>query len=128
LTLSEIPALIQDYSNAARQAKTAGFDGVDVHGANGYLLDQSLHDGSNKRDDQYGGCIDNRCRLLLEILQSVIEVWGADRVRQTPSPSIVSLFLILTCPSDLRIMPLSIPMIAVLFMGVERKVMLITPL
>lgn len=86
LTLSEIPSLIQDYVHAARQAKVAGFDGVEVHGANGYLLDQFLHDGSNKRDDQYGGSVENRCRLLLEVLQAVIEVWGADRVGVRLSP------------------------------------------
>lgn len=86
LSVEEIPALIADYVHAAQQAKAAGFDGVEVHGANGYLLDQFLHDGSNKRDDQYGGSIENRSRLLLEVLQAVIGVWGADRVGVRLSP------------------------------------------
>lgn len=86
LTLAEIPALIHDYAHAANQAKAAGFDGVEVHGANGYLLDQFLHDGSNKRDDQYGGSVENRCRLLLEVLHAVMGVWGADRVGVRLSP------------------------------------------
>lgn len=86
LTLAEIPALIQDYVNAAQQAKAAGFDGVEVHGANGYLLDQFLHDGSNTRNDQYGGSIENRSRLLLEVLHAVINVWGSDRVGARLSP------------------------------------------
>lgn len=86
LTLAEIPALIQNYVHAAKQSMMAGFDGVEVHGANGYLLDQFLHDGSNKRDDQYGGSIENRCRLLLEVLKAVIGVWGSDRVGVRLSP------------------------------------------
>ena len=86
LTWAEIPALIHDYAHAANQAKAAGFSGVEVHGANGYLLDQFLHDGSNKRDDQYGGSVENRCRLLLEVLHAVIGVWGADRVGVRLSP------------------------------------------
>jgi len=86
LTLAEIPALIQDYVHAAKQAKAAGFDGVEVHGANGYLLDQFLHDGSNKRNDQYGGSVENRSRLLLEVLKAVIGVWGPDRVGVRLSP------------------------------------------
>lgn len=86
LTSVEIPALIQDYVHAAKQAKAAGFDGVEVHGANGYLLDQFLHDGSNKREDQYGGSVENRCRLLLEVLHAVIGVWGAERVGVRLSP------------------------------------------
>ncbi|MDO9024166.1 MAG: alkene reductase [Zwartia sp.] len=86
MTLDEIPALIADYVHAAKQAKAAGFDGIEVHGANGYLLDQFLHDGSNKRDDQYGGSFANRARLLMEVLQAVIGVWGADRVGVRLSP------------------------------------------
>jgi len=86
LTLAEIPALIQEYVQAAKQAKAAGFDGVEVHGANGYLLDQFLHEGSNTREDQYGGSVENRCRLLLEVLQAVIPVWGADCVGVRLSP------------------------------------------
>lgn len=86
MTLDEVPSLIEDYIHAAKQALAAGFDGVEVHGANGYLLDQFLHDGSNKRDDQYGGSIENRCRLLLEVLGAVIGVCGADRVGVRLSP------------------------------------------
>lgn len=86
LALSQVPALIADYVHAAKQAKAAGFDGVEVHGANGYLLDQFLHDGSNKRDDQYGGSVENRARLLLEVLHAVIGVWGSDRVGVRLSP------------------------------------------
>jgi len=82
----EIPGLVQDYVHAAKQAKAAGFDGVEVHGANGYLLDQFLQDGSNKRTDQYGGSIANRARLLLEVLTAVIGVWGSDRVGVRLSP------------------------------------------
>ncbi len=80
LTLAEIKALVEDYRQAAQNAKLAGFDGVEIHGANGYLLDQFLQDNSNKRSDEYGGSIENRARLLLEVTQAVIDVWGADRV------------------------------------------------
>jgi N-ethylmaleimide reductase len=86
MTLDEIPSLIADYVHAAQQAKAAGFDGVEVHGANGYLLDQFLHDGSNHRPDQYGGSFENRSRLLLEVLTAVIAVWGAERVGVRLSP------------------------------------------
>ncbi len=86
LGVEEISTLIADYVHAAKQAKLAGFDGVEVHGANGYLLDQFLHDGSNKRDDQYGGSVENRSRLLLEVLTAVVGVWGADRVGVRLSP------------------------------------------
>lgn len=80
LTIEEIKAIINDYRQAAVNAKTAGFDGVEIHGANGYLPDQFLQDNSNKRTDEYGGSIENRARFLLEITQAAIEVWGADRV------------------------------------------------
>lgn len=80
LTIDEIQAIIADYRQAAVNAKEAGFDGVEIHGANGYLLDQFLQDNSNKRTDGYGGSIENRARLLLEVTQAVIDVWGADRV------------------------------------------------
>ena len=86
IEISEIPALIQDYVHAAKQAKNAGFDGVEVHGANGYLLDQFLQDGSNKRTDAYGGSIENRARLLLEVLSAVNDVWSSDRVGVRLSP------------------------------------------
>jgi len=74
LETSEIPALIEDFQIAAHNAKTAGFDGVEVHGANGFLLDQFLRDGSNHRSDEYGGSIANRTRLLLEVVATVCEV------------------------------------------------------
>jgi N-ethylmaleimide reductase len=86
LETSEIPALIENFRIAARNAKSAGFDGVEVHGANGYLLDQFLRDGSNHRTDQYGGSIANRTRLLQEVVAAVAEVWGADRVGVRISP------------------------------------------
>ncbi|WP_040724856.1 alkene reductase [Thiomicrorhabdus sp. Kp2] len=86
LTLEEIPAIIEGFKQAAINAKNAGFDGVEVHGANGYLLDQFLRDGSNKRTDEYGGTLENRARLLFEVLDATIEVWGADRVGLRISP------------------------------------------
>jgi N-ethylmaleimide reductase len=86
LSVSEIPALLQTYRHAASVAKQAGFDGVEVHAANGYLLDQFLQDSSNQRQDQYGGSFANRTRLLLEVLDEVIQVWGSDRVGVRLSP------------------------------------------
>jgi 2,4-dienoyl-CoA reductase-like NADH-dependent reductase (Old Yellow Enzyme family) len=80
LELSEIPGIVAEYRRGAENAKRAGFDGVEVHGANGYLLDQFLQDGTNKRTDAYGGPIENRARLMLEAVDACIEVWGADRV------------------------------------------------
>jgi N-ethylmaleimide reductase len=77
LALDEIPALINDYVHAAECAMKAGFDGVEVHAANGYLLDQFLRDGSNKRDDQYGGSFENRARLLMEVMRAVTGVVGS---------------------------------------------------
>ena len=86
LELAEIKDIVSDYATAARNAKDAGFDGVEVHGANGYLLDQFLQDGSNKRSDNYGGSIENRARLLLEVVDEAIGVWGAGRVGVRLSP------------------------------------------
>ena len=86
LELDEIPGIVADYRKGAENAKKAGFDGVEVHGANGYLLDQVLQDGSNKRTDRYGGSIENRARLLLEVVDAVIDVWGAGRVGVRLSP------------------------------------------
>jgi len=86
LETAEIPALIAEFVHAARCAKEAGFDGVEVHGANGYLLDQFLQDGTNQRTDQYGGSIANRMRLLLEVVDAVTAVWGNDRVGVRLSP------------------------------------------
>ena len=80
LDITEIPGIVEDYRRAAENAKAAGFDGVEIHGANGYLLDQFLQDSSNKRADDYGGSLENRARLLLEVADAVISVWGADRV------------------------------------------------
>jgi N-ethylmaleimide reductase len=86
LETSEIPVIVADYKKAAKNAKEAGFDGVEVHGANGYLLDQFLQDGSNKRTDNYGGSIENRARLLLEVVDATTEVWGKGRVGVRLSP------------------------------------------
>lgn len=82
----EIPGLIGQFQRAARNAREAGFDGVEVHAANGYLLDQFLRDGSNQRDDAYGGSIENRTRLLLEVVTAVADELGADRVGVRLSP------------------------------------------
>ncbi len=86
LNAEEIQKIIQDYKVAAKNAKDAGFDGVEVHGANGYLLDQFLQDGSNKRNDSYGGSIENRSRFLLEVIDAIIGIWGKERVGVRLSP------------------------------------------
>ncbi|MDT7043587.1 alkene reductase [Candidatus Nitronereus thalassa] len=86
LKTSEIPGIIEQFRDAARNALKAGFDGVEIHGANGYLLDQFLRDGTNHRTDAYGGSVENRARLLMEVTQAVTEVWGADRVGVRISP------------------------------------------
>lgn len=86
LTAEEITSIVADFKQAAQNAKEAGFDGVEVHGANGYLLDQFLQDGSNKRTDAYGGSIENRCRLLLEVVDAVADIWGSARVGVRLSP------------------------------------------
>lgn len=86
LETAELPGIVAQYRHAAAQAKSAGFDGIEVHAANGYLLDEFLRDGSNQRTDAYGGGIDNRARLLLEVLDAVCPVWGADRVGVRLSP------------------------------------------
>jgi N-ethylmaleimide reductase len=82
----EIPTIIAGFKSAAINAKAARFDGVEVHAANGYLLDEFLRDGSNKRSGAYGSSIENRARLLLEVLDATIEVWGCDRVGLRVSP------------------------------------------
>ncbi len=82
----EIPDIIAGFKTAAQNAQAAGFDGVEVHGANGYLLDEFLRDGSNKRTGPYGGSVENRARLLLEVITAVSEVWGGDRVALRISP------------------------------------------
>jgi N-ethylmaleimide reductase len=82
----ELPGIVAGFAKAAENAKAAGFDGVEVHGANGYLLDQFLRDGSNKRTGPYGGPVESRARLLLEVLAAVCKVWGSDRVGLRLSP------------------------------------------
>lgn len=82
----EIPAVIEAYRQGARNAELAGFDGVEIHGANGYLLDQFLQDRSNRRTDDYGGSRENRARLLLEVTDAVTSVWGAGRVGMHLAP------------------------------------------
>ncbi|WP_076591423.1 alkene reductase [Herminiimonas arsenitoxidans] len=86
LDLTEIPGVVAAYRKGAENAKLAGFDGVEVHGANGYLLDQFLQDSTNKRTDVYGGSIENRARLLLEVVDACVDVWGKDRVGLHLSP------------------------------------------
>jgi N-ethylmaleimide reductase len=86
LTLDELPGIVDDYRRAARNAIAAGFDGVEVHGANGYLLDQFMRSGSNTRTDAYGGSIENRARLLLEVMHAVSAEIGGDRVGLRLSP------------------------------------------
>lgn len=86
LETSEIPGLVQQYRHAAECAQRAGFDGVEVHSANSYLLDQFLRDSTNQRSDEYGGSIENRSRLTLEVTAAVVEVWGNDRVGIRLSP------------------------------------------
>jgi N-ethylmaleimide reductase len=80
LSVPEIAAVVEDYRRAAERAMDAGFEGVEVHGANGYLVDQFLQDGSNKRTDEYGGSIENRFRFLAEVVQALVSVWGPGRV------------------------------------------------
>ncbi|KPN21022.1 1,2-oxophytodienoate reductase [Xanthomonas sp. Mitacek01] len=86
LALSELPGIVEDYRRAARAAIDAGFDGVEVHAANGYLIDQFLRSGSNARSDAYGGSIENRARLLGEVVRAVVEEIGGDRsgIRLSP--------------------------------------------
>lgn len=86
LETNEIPARIAMFRDGARRAKTAGFDGVEIHGANGYLIDQFLRDGTNRRTDGYGGSLENRVRFLREVTEAVVEVWGGERVGVRLSP------------------------------------------
>jgi 2,4-dienoyl-CoA reductase-like NADH-dependent reductase (Old Yellow Enzyme family) len=86
LETSEIPGLVAAYRKGAQNAQAAGFDGVEIHGANGYLLDQFLQDSTNHRTDQYGGTMQNRARLMLEVTDAAIGVWGADRVAMHLAP------------------------------------------
>lgn len=87
LDIAEIPRIIADYVHAAKNAMAAGFDGVQIHGANGYLIDQFLRDNSNFRTDEYGGPIENRIRLLREVTQAVADAVGADRTSVRLSPN-----------------------------------------
>lgn len=87
LSREEIARVVDDYRHAAAQAKAAGFDGVQLHGANGYLVDQFLRDSTNNRADEYGGSPENRTRFLREVLAALIAVWGADRVGLRLSPN-----------------------------------------
>ena len=86
LELSEIAAIVADYKQAATNAKQAGFDGVEIHAANGYLLQQFLENNANQRTDAYGGSIENRARLLFEVLDAVASVWPMDRIGVRLSP------------------------------------------
>jgi N-ethylmaleimide reductase len=86
LEANELPGIVAQFRQAAQNAKAAGFDGVELHGANGYLLDQFLRDGSNRRTDAYGGSIENRARLPLQIVEAVTGVWGPQRVGYKLSP------------------------------------------
>lgn len=86
LEIGEIPGVIAAYRRGAENAKRAGFDGVEIHGANGYLLDQFLQDSSNTRTDAYGGSIQNRARLMIEVAEACVEVWGAGKVGMHLAP------------------------------------------
>lgn len=93
LETSEIPRVVEQFQCAARMARRAGFDGIEVHGANGYLIDQFLRDGSNRRSDAYGGCVENRMRFLNNILDAITTEWPVERVglRLTPENSFNSM-------------------------------------
>jgi N-ethylmaleimide reductase len=86
LTIEELPKIVHDYVHATQCAIAAGFDGVEIHAANGYLLDQFLRNGSNQRTDAYGGSVENRARLLMEVTQAVVDVIGSDKVGVRLSP------------------------------------------
>ncbi len=87
LAAEEIPGIVEDYAKATRLAKESGFDGVEIHGANGYLIDQFLRNGSNQRTDHYGGSIENRTRFLLEVTEAVVGAWKPERVGVRISPT-----------------------------------------
>jgi N-ethylmaleimide reductase len=87
LKTEEIPLIVEDYRKAAERAKEAGFDGIEVHSANGYLLDTFLQSKTNQRSDNYGGSVENRCRLLSEILEAVLTVWPKEKVGVRLSPN-----------------------------------------
>src|SRR5688572_25650189 len=100
LALSELPGVVDQFRRAAVNARDAGFDGVELHGANGYLLDQFLRDGANHRTDAYGGSIQNRARLPLEIVDAVVGVWGPLRVGYKISPYFANLGMSDSAPID----------------------------
>jgi len=87
LETDEIPGIVEQFRQGAENAKAVGFDGVEIHAANGYLIDQFIRSGSNRRTDRYGGSAENRCRLALEIAEAVIGVWGRERVGMRVSPT-----------------------------------------
>ncbi|HEV2626410.1 MAG TPA: alkene reductase, partial [Xanthobacteraceae bacterium] len=87
LDTSEIVGIVEDYRHGARNARAAGFDGVELHGANGYLIDQFLRDGANRRTDRYGGDALSRARFLIEITEAIVGEWGAERVGVRLSPT-----------------------------------------
>lgn len=87
LETDEITGIVADYARAAENAQRAGFDGVEIHGANGYLIEQFIRDGSNQRTDQYGGSIENRTRFMREVVEAVVDAWSADRVGIRLSPN-----------------------------------------
>jgi N-ethylmaleimide reductase len=87
LETEEIPLIVEDFRKAAKNAMEAGFDGIELHGAFGYLIDQFLQNGSNQRTDKYGGSIENRARFMLEVVEAVTDVWGGNRVGIKMSPS-----------------------------------------
>ncbi len=87
LEISEIKSILEDFKNAAQNAKSAGFDGIDLHGAFGYLIDQFLQSGSNLRTDSYGGSVENRARFAIEVVEEVLKVWDSKRVGIKLSPS-----------------------------------------
>ena len=86
LGLDELPGIVEQYKKAAENAKAAGFDGIEIHAANGYLLDQFLRDGSNHRKDEYGGAIANRARLLMEVVDAVAQAWDLSQIGARISP------------------------------------------
>jgi N-ethylmaleimide reductase len=87
LDTTEIAGIVEDYGRGARNARTAGFDGVELHGANGYLIDQFLRDRTNRRTDRYGGSTLNRARFLIEVAEALVKEWNADRVGVRLSPT-----------------------------------------
>jgi N-ethylmaleimide reductase len=100
LALHEIPELVREFGQAAANSKRAGFDGVEIHGANGFLIDQFLRDGANRRSDAYGGSIENRARFLLEVVSAVTAELGADRVGVRLSPHAVADGLVDSTPRE----------------------------